>query len=127
MEEEVTLFLFLLLALGVARVTWFISEDHLPLIARPREAIVNRNPDGNLAYLINCWWCVSVYTGAGAAAFAVWVLQARMTFWWDTNPVRPPTILVDWKEFLLLWPALSVAGVMLMGAADWLTSAPDED
>lgn len=122
-----SIFLFILLALGVARITWFISEDHLPLIANPRQWLVDRNPDGNLAYLVNCWWCVSVYTGAAASAFAVWVLQSHMTFWWDTNPTRPLHVLEDWKMFLILWPALSMAGIMLMGAADWLTSAPDKD
>lgn len=101
-----TVFLFILLALGVARVSWFITEDHLPLIAKPREAIVNRNPDGNLAYLVNCWWCVSVYTGAGAAAFSTWVLEA------------PIYHLENWKTFLVLWPAFSMAAVLIMSVAD---------
>lgn len=120
-------FLFVLLALGVARVTWFISEDHLPLVATPRTWLVDRNPDGNLAYLVNCWWCVSVYVGAAASAFAVWVLQSHLTFWWDTNPTHPPKVLEDWKTFLLLWPALSFAGVALMSIVDTIQNYGTED
>jgi hypothetical protein len=110
----VSVFLFVLLALGAARITWLITEDHLPVIAKPRQRIVDRNPEGNLAYLINCWWCTSVYVGAGAAAFATWVLHSQV-------------VPVPWKSFLVLWPAFSMAAVMLMGAGDWLTSAPDDE
>lgn len=108
-------FLFFLLALGAARVTWFLTEDHLPLIATPRQKIVDRKPGGNLAYLVNCWFCTSIYVAAGAAAFAVWVLETNLQNF------------ADWKTFLVLWPAFSFAAVGIMGAIDWLTSAPDHD
>lgn len=104
-------FIFFLLALAAGRITWLITEDHLPLVEKPRQWIVNKKPDGNLAYLVQCWFCTSVYIAAGAAAFAVWVLDV-----WG-----------GWQEFLLLWPALSFAAVGVMGAIDWLTSAPEHD
>lgn len=109
-----TPFLFLLLALGAARVTWFITEDHLPVVEKPRDWIVNRNQDGNLAYLVNCWWCTSVYVGAGAAAFSVWVLDAGLVY-------------EDWKSFLVLWPAFSFAAVLLMLVADVLLAHGSDD
>lgn len=99
-----------LLALATARLTQLITEDHLPLIAKPRQKIVDRNPDGNLAYLVNCWWCVSVYTALGAAAFWHYALH-----------------LGTRAEALMVWPAMSMSAVMLMGAADWLTGAPDHE
>jgi len=118
-----TVFLFILLALGVARVTWFITEDHLPLIKRPRDWVVNRKPEGNLAYLVGCWWCVSIYVAAGAAAFAVWVLNVKLGVLTDWKAYRTP--LADWKTFLVLWPAFSLSATAIMGAADWLTNRPD--
>lgn len=107
-------FLFFLLSLGAARVTWLITEDHLPIVANPRQWLVDRNPDGNLAYLVSCWWCVSVYTGAGAAAFAVWVLDSRV-------------VHEDWKSFLVLWPAFSFAAVALMSLVDMMQAHGTED
>lgn len=109
-----TLLLIVLLMLGAARVTWFITEDHLPLIEKPRTRLVARNPEGNLAYLVNCWWCTSVYVGAGAAAFGVWVLDLTLGY-------------EDWKSFLLLWPAISFAAVLLMLVADVLMAHGTED
>lgn len=102
-----SVFLFILLALGVARVTWFITEDHLPLIEKPRDWVVARNPHGSLAYLVNCWWCVSIYVGAGAAAFGTWILDE-------------PVITTHWQSFLVLWPAFSMAAVFIMSVVDTL-------
>lgn len=111
-----TWFLFFLLTFATARITWLITEDHLPLVARPRQWVQTRFGDeSNLAYLSSCWFCVSVYVAAGVAAFAIWALHSHL-----------PNI-VDWEFFLLLWPALSFAAVGIMGAIDWLTSAPDHD
>lgn len=115
MSTAMTALLLFLLMLGVARVTWLITEDHLPLVQRPRDWIIRRNPNGNLAYLVNCWFCTSVYTGLIAAEFWVWVFDL---------PLGP---LNEWQSVLLLWPALSFGAVGIMGAIDWLTNAPDHD
>jgi hypothetical protein len=122
-----SLFMFFLLALATGRITWLITEDHLPLVARPRQWIIDRKPDGNLAYFVNCWFCTSVYVAAGAAAFAVWGLNLRPEVFAYLNPDRIIESMTGWKFFLLLWPALSFAGVGVMGAIDWLTSAPERD
>lgn len=108
--NRMTWLLFFILTLFTARITWLITEDHLPLIAKPRDWIVNRNPNGNIAYLVECWYCVSIYVAAGASAYAVWVLHNG-----------------DWRNFLLYWPALSMAAVGIMGAIEWLSSAPNKD
>ena len=118
-----TWFLFFILSLATARVTWFITEDSMPLIARPRQWIVARNPGGSLAYLAECWYCASIYVAAGASAFAVWALDAHLSLW-STAGLND---FADWKAFLLLWPALSMAAVGIMGAVDWLTGAPEHD
>lgn len=108
-------FIFFLLSLAVARVTWFLAEDHLPLVAKPRQWIVDRSPEGNLAYLVQCWWCVGVYVAAGASAFAVWALDYQLG------------AVADWKTFLLLWPALAMTGVTLMLVADVLMEHGTDD
>lgn len=110
-----TLLLIVLLMLGAARVTWFITEDHLPLIERPRTWFVEGHPDTNLAYLVDCWWCTSVYVGAGAAAFGVWVMGINL-------------VPEDWKSFLTLWPAMSFGAMLFMLVADVLMAhgTPDE-
>lgn len=109
-----TPFLFVLLLLGVARVTWFITEDHLPIIEKPRTWLVDRNPDSTLAYLVNCWWCVSIYVGAGASAFSVWVIERGLG-------------LEPWESFLTLWPAFSFSAVLVMLAADVLMAHGTDD
>lgn len=122
-----TWLLFFILSLATARITWLITEDHLPVIAKPRQWIVDRKPDGNLAYLVNCWYCSSVYVAAGAAAFAVWVLDITIGLFPGDSGEVTYSHIPDWKAFLLLWPALSFAAVGIMGAIDWLTAAPDKD
>lgn len=58
--------------LAVARVTRLVTDDRIT--EAPRNAVVRRlDPDGLMAYLIFCPWCVSVYTGAaGGAAWWAW-------------------------------------------------------
>jgi hypothetical protein len=104
----------ILLILGCARVTQLITEDKFPF-GPIRDWANQRWPESYLSYGLGCWWCCSVYTAAGAAAFAVWVLNLHLQD------------IIDWKEFLLLWPALSFSAVGIMGAVDWLTGAPDHD
>lgn len=62
----------LLTVLAVARVTRLITSDRIT--QAPRDAFVSRlDPEGLMAYLVFCPWCVSVYTGAaGAAAWWAW-------------------------------------------------------
>lgn len=61
-----------LTVLAVARVTRLVNADRIT--EGPRNAIVRRlDPEGLMAYMIFCPWCVSVYTGAaGAAAWWAW-------------------------------------------------------
>jgi hypothetical protein len=126
LEKEVTTLLFVLLSLAVARITWLITEDHLPIIAKPRQAIVDRKPDGNLAYLVECWWCVSVYVAAGASAFAVWVLGLELDAW-NISAHAGVHRIEDWKTFLLLWPALSMTGVAWMSLVDTVQNYGTDD
>lgn len=56
-------------ALAVYRVTRLVVED---TIADPiRNRIVEAAPEGRLAYLVTCPWCVSVWVAAGWAGLAV--------------------------------------------------------
>lgn len=58
--------------LATWRVTHLIVDDVFPPIEKVRNKIVDRNPEGALAYLVNCTFCASVWTGfavAGALAF----------------------------------------------------------
>lgn len=55
------------------RATRLLVKDDLPLVKRPREAIVRRTtkPDGSLGWqgeLVTCPWCVSVYVSAAFTA-----------------------------------------------------------
>jgi hypothetical protein len=59
---------FLVLVLAVHRVTHLVVEDQLPLVSRPRGWVVARKPEGPLAYLVNCFWCSSVWVSAAAIA-----------------------------------------------------------
>lgn len=121
-----TFFLFFLLVLGAARVTWFITEDHLPLIAKPRQRLIDRNPEGNLAYLINCWWCTSIYVSAIAAAVAVWVFDIPFVVYPMAHE-QVFFVLAEWKEFLILWPAFSFAAVLVMSFVDTIQNYGTDD
>ncbi|MBK9178733.1 MAG: DUF1360 domain-containing protein [Acidimicrobiales bacterium] len=51
---------------AVHRLTRLVTSDEL---TRPiRERVVDRNPDGRLAYLAGCPWCASVWAGLAVAA-----------------------------------------------------------
>lgn len=60
--------------LAVARVTRLITEDKIT--ERPREAVARwliTRDHTQLAYLVFCSWCVSIYVGAaGAGAYWAW-------------------------------------------------------
>lgn len=75
-----SVFLFVLLALSTWRFTHLVVEDTFPLIAQPRQWIIDRNPQGSLAYLVNCTWCSSVWVAAAhvAAADALFGVHIQM-------------------------------------------------
>jgi hypothetical protein len=61
------------LTMAVHRFTHLVVEDQLPVVRRPREWLVARKPDGPLAYLVNCFWCSSVWVAAAAVGLLyVW-------------------------------------------------------
>lgn len=68
-----------LLALAVARVGVLIRTDRIS--RAPRYAIARRvNPNGYIAYLLGCPWCISIWIGAAAAVTAY--------FWWHEPAYR---------------------------------------
>lgn len=60
-----TVFVFVLACLATWRLTHLVVEDQLPLVKKPREWIIARKPHGNLAYLLGCTYCSSVWVAAG--------------------------------------------------------------
>jgi hypothetical protein len=72
--------LVVLAVLAVARVTHFITQDYL--FDGPR-AWLQAHAGNSIAYLIQCPWCLSVWTGAGVAV-AVWF---RPHSWWVQIPL----------------------------------------
>lgn len=65
-----SIFLFIMLALSTWRFTHLIVEDSIPFAAKPREWIEQRYEGGNLAYLVSCTWCSSVWVAAAHVAAA---------------------------------------------------------
>ena len=61
-------FVFVIMALATWRITHLIVEDQLPIVKTPREWIINRKPEGNLAYLLGCTYCSSVWVAGGVVA-----------------------------------------------------------
>jgi hypothetical protein len=98
----VTPFIFLLLALSTWRITHLVVEDTIPLVAKPREAIIARNEDGNLAYLLGCTYCSSVWV----ATLTVLIVD----LWMDMS-VPVPVAVVG---------ALSIFTAFAETIVDWL-------
>jgi len=91
----------LLAVLATHRVTRIVTRDQIPLVAAPREAFVQRwgvyedaqdkhtSIGGlrtnlamrSLAYLWECDWCASVWTGAAVAYCTYRWVDA---WWWQT-------------------------------------------
>jgi len=83
-------FYWLLLGiLGVGRITHLLASEDGPfeLVARLRLAAGS----GFLGKLLDCFYCLSLWI---ALPFAIWIGS-------------------DWRERLLLWPALSGAAILL--------------
>ncbi len=82
-------YLFLLGALVVWRLTHLLVAEDGPwnLVVRLRQ----RAGEGFWGELLDCFYCLSMWV---AAPLAAWIAQ-------------------DWKQALLLWPALSGAGILL--------------
>ncbi|QRY62741.1 hypothetical protein JVX90_00240 [Gordonia sp. PDNC005] len=100
--------LAVILTIGlIARLTRLVTVDQITHWARQR--IVVRFGFGNLAYLVTCPWCMSVWLGSGVAVAAYWWGDTR---WW-------------------LMVALAGTASLVTGwAANWLDPAPastDED
>lgn len=65
--------IFALLVFSTWRWTHLIVEDTMPIVAKPRAWIIQRKPMGNLAYLLGCTYCSSVWiAGAHVAVFDLW-------------------------------------------------------
>lgn len=109
-----TALLVLLTILAVYRVTRLLTEDKIPIVAQPRDFLVNwldplpsdiaagrRQPTSTsaraVAYLLTCPWCMSVWVGAALLPVVhTWV--APLPYPW------------------LLWPAASaVTGLIAAG------------
>lgn len=94
--NHVTLWLLLVVAaLATHRITRLIIADHIPVLAVPRDAVLNwldpsvdylsTHPTAKphlgavgraLAYLGTCPWCMSVWVAGGI----VWLLDARFQY-----------------------------------------------
>jgi len=70
-----TWLLVLLITLTTYRITRLLTQDALPLVARPRAWIIRRTGEHSAwAYLVECPWCTGVYVAAAVtAATDVWV------------------------------------------------------
>lgn len=56
-------------ALAAARITQLITEDRIPLVARPRSYLAQRYRGSSFGYLLTCPHCVAVWAaGFGLAA-----------------------------------------------------------
>ncbi len=82
-------FAFLVVALSVWRVTHLVVEDSLPLVEKPREWVIARKPEGNLAYLLGCTYCTSVWVAGGHLA-ALYLLT-------DVEPALPAALVAAWS------------------------------
>lgn len=93
--------LVVLTCLTTHRLTRLITRDHLPLIAVPREKIVNyldppqkvdgewldplpKRPLGvvgwSVAFLLECDWCMSVYVAAAVVASEVYIFHLDVPY-----------------------------------------------
>lgn len=88
-------FLVALVVLACWRVTHLVTDDQFPPVAWLRDRITQRKPLGSLAYLVECTYCVSAYTGAAAAA--------ALYYWAGLSLV----------ETLFAWPAFGATTVAL--------------
>ena len=93
--------LIILTCLAVHRATRFVTRDHLPLIAVPRQKITYyldppmiidgvpiepppKRPLGvigwSLAFLLECDWCMSVWISAGIISLEVFVFHLNVPY-----------------------------------------------
>jgi len=99
--ESYPLLIVVVMALATARVTRLITRDRI--FHAPRRAVLRALPDEHLlGYLLVCDWCISIYTGALAAAGGAWA---------------------GWWEWWLV-PALALA---FSHATGWLASLEGDD
>jgi hypothetical protein len=75
----VTVFVYVILTLSVWRLTHLVVEDQIPIVKSPRDWIIARKPHGNVAYLLGCTYCSSVWVAAAhAVAWDLWVDDTSM-------------------------------------------------
>jgi hypothetical protein len=90
----------ILLALATHFLTYLVTDSSFPPIERARDAIIEAYPDSPLAYLVDCPWCVSVYTSAavvgGADLFSL-SLPVPVAWWFAC------AILGGWLGMLRKW------------------------
>ena len=71
-----------LLAVIVALACWRLARLlTIDEIFRPiRENVVGRNPDGQIAYLVTCPWCLSIWSSPILIGLAVWFPTNRLVW-----------------------------------------------
>lgn len=103
----------ILLALATHFLTYLVTDSSFPPIERARDAIIDKYPDTPLAYLVDCPWCVSVYTAAGVVGatdlFSL-SLPAPVVWWFAC------AILGGWLGMMRSWAETS----KLMTTGRWL-------
>lgn len=95
-------FTFFLASLATWRLTHLVVEDTLPLIARPRNWIVQHSPGSNFSYLLGCVYCSSVWVAAA--------VTAGLDLWTDISVPQP----------FLFGSALSIIAAFGETVIDWL-------
>jgi hypothetical protein len=98
-----TVAIFFLLALSTWRFTHLIVEDAIPFVKRPREWVEQKWPDSNVAYLVGCTYCSSVWVAA-AHVGVLYLLP-------DTPSIPLPVFVVA---------ALSIVASFGESVLDWL-------
>lgn len=78
--RSLTALAFVVDVLAAFRITRLVVRDTFPPIAKLRERVVERSPDGYLAELIECPWCAGFW-------IAVVVAVARYVIPVQWNPV----------------------------------------
>lgn len=91
---------FFILSLSVWRFTHLIVDDHIPVVRKPREWIVARNPDGNVAYLVGCTWCSGVWVAA---------VHVIVLYLWHGHVAEPVALGAAWAALAALYETVTQA------------------
>lgn len=104
--SHVTFLDFFVLAFAVHRVTHLVTEDTFPPVRWARDRVSRRRPEGAVAYLVTCFWCVSFWVALAFVVAAHWWQPAR----WGGDVEVPAALVL----------ALSTAASMLETAIEYL-------